>query len=81
LSGISALPAWAAGKVDLFSPLTSPHLAALFEIAFSGLCFGIVFAVLAGYFIPDTARPFLERAGPLGRRLLKSKTAHAGGDG
>ncbi|MFZ2446192.1 MAG: murein biosynthesis integral membrane protein MurJ [Syntrophobacteraceae bacterium] len=79
LSVVSVLPAWAAGKINVFSAQTSPHLAALFEIALSGLCFGIVFAVLSGYFIPETVRPFLERIGPVGRRLLRSKTARAGG--
>lgn len=72
LSIVSALPAWAAGKLSLFDPQASPHLAALFEIGISGLCFGGVFAVLSGYFIPETVRPFLQKAGPPGRRLLRS---------
>lgn len=75
LSIISVLPAWAAGKIEPFSPPAYPHLAAIFELVLSGLCFGITFAVLAGYFIPGTVRPFLERAGPLGRRLCAGSGA------
>ncbi len=74
LSAISAFPAWAAGKVHLFDPLASPYLCALSEIALSGLVFGSVFAVLSGRLIPETVKPYLEKAGPIGRRLLKGKT-------
>lgn len=74
LSIVSALPAWAAGRASPFDPVASPHFSALYEIAVSGLLFGGVFAVLSGYFIPETVRPFLQKAGPLGRRLLRGES-------
>ncbi len=71
LSAVSILPAWAVGKANPFNPHFSPYLSALSEIIFSGLCFGVFFALLSGYFIPELARPFLDRIGPIGRRLLR----------
>jgi hypothetical protein len=75
LSAVSILPAWGAAKANLFNPQFSPYLAALSEIILSGLCFGVVFAFLSGYFIPELARPFLGRTGPIGRWLLRDKPA------
>jgi len=37
------------------------------------LSFGVIFALLSGYFIPELARPFLERIGPIGTRLLRDR--------
>ena len=71
LSIISALPAWGAQKLIPLDTQTQPFLSALFQIAISGLCFGTCWAVLSGRFIPELARPFLEKAGPVGRRLLR----------
>ena len=68
------LPAWAAGKASPFDPRFWPHLAAFSEIALSGLSFGIIFAFLSARFIPELARPFLDRTGPIGRRLLRGGT-------
>ncbi|MHC1729169.1 MAG: murein biosynthesis integral membrane protein MurJ [Syntrophobacteraceae bacterium] len=73
ISAISLLPAWGAFRANPFDSHAAPYLSALFEIALSGLCFGIFFAVLSGRFIPDLARPFLERTGPLGRRLVRKR--------
>jgi putative peptidoglycan lipid II flippase len=73
LSVISVAPAWAAGRIHPIDPQTSPYLSAIFEIGTSGLCFGACFAALSGWFIPDMVRPFLQRTGPLGRLLLRSK--------
>jgi hypothetical protein len=75
VSTVSVVPAWAAGKAVPFDPHFSPYLAAFSEIIFSGLCFGVIFAILSGYFIPELARPFLDRTGPIGRRLLKDRTS------
>ncbi len=75
LSVISLLPAWAAGKTNPFDPRFSPCLAAFSEIILSGLGFGIAFAFLSGYFIPDLAKPFLDRLGPVGRWLLRYEAA------
>ncbi|MDR3555526.1 MAG: murein biosynthesis integral membrane protein MurJ [Syntrophobacteraceae bacterium] len=69
------LPAWAAGDASPFDPLFSPYLAAFTEIVLSGSVFGIVFAFLSGHFIPELARPFLGRIGPVGRMLLKDRAA------
>jgi len=74
ISAIALLPAWAAGRISIFDPLVSPHLSALFEISVSGLCFGSIFVLLSGYLIPEIVRPFLEKAGPLGKRLLGGRT-------
>ena len=73
LSALAILPAWGAGKANLFDPQSSPYLAALSEIILSGLGFGVVFAFLSAYFIPELARPFLDRIGPIGRFLLRGK--------
>ena len=73
VSAVSILPAWAAGKANPFDPRLSPYLSAFLEITLTGLCFGIVFAVLSGRFAPELARPFLERLGPIGKRLLRDR--------
>ena len=72
---VAMAPAWAAGKASPFDPRFSPYLAAFSEIVLSGLSFGIVFACLSAYFIPELARPFLDRIGPIGRRLLRDRAA------
>ncbi len=72
VSAVSVVPAWAAGKAIPFDPHFSPYLAAFSEIILSGLCFGVIFALLSAYFIPELARPFLERIGPIGRRLIRN---------
>jgi putative peptidoglycan lipid II flippase len=73
LSAIAALPALAAVKANPFDPRFSPYLSAICEIGLSGLCFGVVFAPLLGYFTPELARPFLDRIGPVGRLLLRDQ--------
>jgi len=74
VSAVSVLPAWAAGKANPFDPHLSPCLAALSTLILSGLCFGVVFATLSGYFIPELAKPFLDRIGPIGRLLMRNRT-------
>jgi putative peptidoglycan lipid II flippase len=44
---------------------------ALLTIAGSGLCFVSSFTLLAAWLTPALVRPFLERAGPVGRWLLR----------
>jgi putative peptidoglycan lipid II flippase len=73
ISVVCALPAWAAGMANPFDARFSPYLSALAAIFFTGLSFGCLFAFLSGYFIPDLARPFLERIGPIGRKLLRER--------
>jgi len=75
LSVVSVLPAWAAAKANPFDARFSPYLSAFTEIVLTGLCFGAVFAVLCGRFIPELARPFLDRLGPVGKRLLRDRAA------
>jgi putative peptidoglycan lipid II flippase len=48
-----------------------PYGAALLAIGASGLGFLLLFGLLAHHFTPALLRPFLEQAGPLGRRLLR----------
>ncbi|SPF39387.1 Integral membrane protein MviN [Syntrophobacter sp. SbD1] len=71
VSMVSILPAWALGKANPFDPHFSPCMAAFAEIILSGMCFGVIFALLFAYFIPELAKPFLERIGPIGRRLIR----------
>jgi putative peptidoglycan lipid II flippase len=48
-----------------------PYAAALLAIGASGPGFLLLFGLLARHFTPALVRPFLEQAGPLGRRLLR----------
>jgi putative peptidoglycan lipid II flippase len=48
-----------------------PYLTASLAITASGLCFLLIFGLLSVYFTPALVRPYLEKAGPLGRRLLR----------
>jgi len=73
LSMVSVLPALAAAKANPFDAHLSPYLSAFLEIVLSGFGFGVVFVLLSGYFIPELARPFLDRAGPIGKRLIREK--------
>lgn len=52
-------------------PEISPYGPAFVTLAGSGICFGLVFVLLSTCFAPSLIRPFLEKAGPLGRRLLR----------
>jgi putative peptidoglycan lipid II flippase len=67
----AALPA--AGIVAGFSRWwpEHPYSAALAGIAASGILFALVFVSLATLWTPLLIRPFLEKTGPLGRRLLR----------
>ena len=73
LSSLSLLPAWAAGKANPFDPHLSPFLAAFSTIILGGLCFGVVFAILSGYFIPEMARPFFDRIDPIAKLLMRDR--------
>jgi putative peptidoglycan lipid II flippase len=73
LSALCLLPAWAGMKTSPFDPRFSPYLSALSEIILSGLGFWIAFALLSGWFVPELAKPFLDRLGPVGKRLLRDK--------
>ena len=75
---VSLVPAWAAGKASPFDPHLSPYLGAFFEIVLSGFVFGVVFAILSARFTPELARPFLDRIGPVGKRLLRNRAAGGG---
>jgi hypothetical protein len=55
-----------------------PYSAALAAIVASGLVFAPLFVMLANRFMPQLMRPFLEKAGPMGRRLMR-KVDKAGG--
>jgi putative peptidoglycan lipid II flippase len=73
VSCAALLPAWAAQKASHFDPLLWPYLSAFSQIVLSALGFGIVFVLLCAHFIPELARPFLERIGLVGRFLLKNR--------
>ncbi len=74
VTGAALLPAWTALQASPFDPHLSPHLAAFTQIVLSGVSFAIFFAFLSARFVPDLARPFLGRIGPIGRRLLRDRT-------
>ncbi len=75
LTCVALAPAWAAKKAIPFDPHFSPYLSALSEIVLSGVVFGVLFALLSAHFVPELARPFLDRIGPVGRKLLKNRAA------
>ncbi len=55
-----------------------PYSASLAAIVASGLVFALLFVLLANRCMPQLMRPFLEKAGPIGRRLM-GKVDKAGG--
>lgn len=65
LSLVSSAPAYLI--VRSISLKHHPYLEALSAIGASGLCFGLVFLLLAYCFIPTLIRPFVERLGPVGK--------------
>ena len=78
VSAAASAPAYAMSGLRVFDPAASPYLAALCSIALGGACFTLVFALLSARFVPDLVRPFLEKAGPLGRMLVGPGPASQG---
>jgi putative peptidoglycan lipid II flippase len=70
LSIVAALPALLLVRLQSMGGAYSPYLVSFCIIAGSGLCFGLLFVLLSSYFTPALVRPFLMKAGPLGRRLM-----------
>ncbi|HBZ55132.1 MAG TPA: murein biosynthesis integral membrane protein MurJ [Syntrophobacteraceae bacterium] len=48
-----------------------PYGASVTAIAASGVVFALGFVLLANWWMPQLIRPFLEKAGPLGRRMMR----------
>ncbi|GKT07640.1 murein biosynthesis integral membrane protein MurJ [Desulforhabdus sp. TSK] len=71
LSLVAALPALLLVRLQPMGSAYSPYLVSFCIITASGLCFGLLFALLSSYFTPVLVRPFLMKAGPLGRRLMR----------
>jgi len=71
LSLAASLPAFLIMKFAPIPAESHPYLSAIYEIAVSGLCFGLLFGFLSIYFTPALIRPFLQRMGPLGARLIR----------
>jgi putative peptidoglycan lipid II flippase len=71
LSVIAVFPAVLVVKFSLVSADQHPYWEAIYAILSSGICFAMVFVVLSRYFIADLIRPVLQKAGPLGRLLLR----------
>jgi putative peptidoglycan lipid II flippase len=71
LSAIAALPALLVLRSE--APLWGGHpfLGAVYAILVSGAAFGAPFVLLSSRFAPALVRPYLERLGPAGRRLLR----------
>jgi len=71
ISLLAGLPALLIVNTRLIDIDIHPYGEALYAIGASGLCFGVIFLMLSRHFIPDLIRPILQKAGPLGRLLLR----------
>ncbi len=71
ISLLAGFPAMLVVKFRFVDVDVHPYWEALYAIGISGMCFAVVFVMLSRYFIPDLVRPVLQKAGPLGRRLLR----------
>ncbi len=71
LSLLAGLPALLVVKAGFIDAAAHPYGEALYAIGVSGACFGLIFVLLSRHFIPELIRPILQKAGPLGRRLLR----------
>jgi len=71
LSLLAFFPAMGVMKVRLIDANLHPYWEAIYAISFSGVCFSVIFIGLARYFVPDLIQPILQKAGPLGRLLLR----------
>ena len=71
LSLLALFPAILVVRYSLIDPKLHPYGEAIYTMATSGACFAVVFVLLSRYFIPDLIRPVLQKAGPLGRLLLR----------
>ncbi|MFP5213210.1 MAG: murein biosynthesis integral membrane protein MurJ, partial [Acidobacteriota bacterium] len=71
LTMISCVPGVLAVHYAPIENASHPYLSALYEIAVSGVCFGVLFVALSLRFVPSLVEPFLKKAGPIGRRLLR----------
>ena len=74
VAALSLLAVFPAILVVNYSPLDAnlyPYREAIYAIVTSGVCFATVFLLLSRYFIPALIRPVLQKAGPLGRLLLR----------
>lgn len=74
VSLLSLLAVFPAIIVVQYSPLDAnlyPYREAIYAMIVSGLCFAAVFVLLSRHLIPDLIRPVLQKAGPVGRFLLR----------
>jgi len=71
LSLLAGIPAMFVVKFRIIDVDVHPYYEALYAIGVSGVCFAVIFVMLSRYFIPDLIRPVLQKAGPLGRLLLR----------
>jgi putative peptidoglycan lipid II flippase len=71
LAAVACLPCFVLLRWCLAGLPQHPYGAALLAISTSGVCFLLLFGLLSCRFIPDLIRPFLEKAGPLGKRLMR----------
>jgi putative peptidoglycan lipid II flippase len=71
LAVLAAVPGVLAVRSEAFLGGDRPLLGAAYAILVSAAAFGVPFVLLASRLAPDLIRPYLERLGPLGRRLLR----------
>ena len=71
LSLLAGLPAVLVINFRVIDVDAHPYWEALYAIGVSGLAFAVCFVMLSRYFIQDLIVPVLQKAGPLGRLLLR----------
>jgi len=71
LSLLAGVPAVLVVKFSVIDSEVHPYGEAFYAIGVSGIAFAAFFVMLSRYFIPDLIRPVLQKAGPLGRLLLR----------
>jgi len=71
LSLLAGAPVVLVVNLRFIDVVLHPYGEALYAIGVSGIVFAVVFVLLSRYFIPDLIRPVLQKAGPVGRLLLR----------
>jgi putative peptidoglycan lipid II flippase len=71
LSLIAVFPAILVVKFRFIDVEVHPYGEAIYAIGVSGLCFAVIFLLLSRFLMPDLVKPVLQKAGPIGRLLLR----------
>jgi putative peptidoglycan lipid II flippase len=71
LSLVASVRSFLIVRFDFTDRITHPSLAAIYVITAGGVCSGVLFGVLASYFIPALTRSFLVKLGPIGAKFIR----------